>query len=1033
MRLSGMHAFNSWRTAILLVLVSMTVIAPLQCQSGDQGSILGTVYDSSGAVVANARLKVSNLGTSYAISTTTNPYGQFRFAVLPVGVYELTADSPGFAEIQVNKIDVAVGASPTLTLRFRIAGAKEAVTVTDEAPIPETTRSQLSNRIDNSLISNLPVNGRDFTTFTLLTPGVTRDVRGGLSFAGQRAMNSLLLDGISNDDAFWGQPVGGTGFIADGRQPYYVSQDAVREFQVNSNAYSAEFGRAGGGVINAVTKSGSNEFHGSGFWFYRDRSMNANDPINKLHDLSKSPFHFNQFGATLGGPIFRDRMFFLVNYEGMRSNLPNAVFLNLPANFQLSPDPAVAQFQQIALDYLKPLSASWVWPVSQGDYLGKIDWQSSDKHRVTALWDSQRFEGGGALDTDPQEAFEHTESNPSAVDIGTLSLTSAISGRTVNVARFAYLHATGGFDPVGINPEANIFEGGETVLTIGRNKSAPQDSPIRQLQLSDTLHQDIASHALKFGSDVVLERIRFFIAQNFSGSYDFSSLESFGRNLNGQPQPVEGDDYTQAFSGYSDHGVTTHPNFTGIAAFVEDSWRILPSLTANLGLRYDLQLIDKPPVRNPSPALLAAGLNTSALPIDGFNFAPRVGVAWSPVSSNRLIFRAGYGTFYALTPSAFTARAYFQNGITTQTRTFRGDSPLSGFIPVYPGTFCGPPDPSGIPPNCAPPSIGAGLPTLQMFSTQYRQPYVQQASMGLEFQVTRDLTLSGSYIFSKGNRLQQIRDVNLGPTVEQTISIANTNSLLSFRAFFGPRPISGFNRILVFNSDASSTYNGLAIQMNKRFSENFEAVASYTLSKVIDTNPNVYALSPGPGNGDLVQDPTAPQLDRGSGSNDQRHRFTLATVWKLSYENSLPDVPGAILRGWELSGILTVQSGQPYSALINFDLNNDGNFATDRPPGLRRNSFYTPATASLDPRLTRNIPVGPRAKLQIIWEAFNVLNHTNITGVNNVQYTVSGFSPDCGIASSPCLVPLNQGLSAFGIPASSSGARVMQLAVKFEF
>jgi len=210
-------------------------------------------------------------------------------------------------------------------------------------------------------------------------------------------------------------------------------------------------------------------------------------------------------------------------------------------------------------------------------------------------------------------------------------------------------------------------------------------------------------------------------------------------------------------------------------------------------------------------------------------------------------------------------------------------------------------------------------------------------------------------------------------------------------------------------------------------------LASYTLSKVIDNNPNVYALNPGAGNPDLVQDPMAPGSDRGPGSDDQRHRFTLGSVWAPSYGNDLPRAAKAILKGWELSGILTAQSGQPYSGLINFDLNNDGDFATDRTPGLGRNTFYTPATVSLDPRLTRNISIREGVKLQIIWEAFNVLNHGNITGVNNLQYIVSGFSSDCGIAGAPCLVPQDQGLSAFGTPTTSAGARVMQIAVKITF
>ena len=189
--------------------------------------------------------------------------------------------------------------------------------------------------------------------------------------------------------------------------------------------------------------------------------------------------------------------------------------------------------------------------------------------------------------------------------------------------------------------------------------------------------------------------------------------------------------------------------------------------------------------------------------------------------------------------------------------------------------------------------------------------------------------------------------------------------------------------------------------MNKRFSQNFQLLASYTLSKAIDDNPHVYALNPGPEASGLVQDPSHPQSDRGLGSNDQRHRFATGVVWTLNYGSSLPKVARRVLQGWELSGIFNAQSGQPYSGLINFDLNNDGVFATDRAPGLGRNTFHMPASVSLAPRLTRNIKLGERANVQIIWEAFNVLNHANITYVNNIQYTVS--RSDCGIAPSPVL------------------------------
>jgi outer membrane receptor protein involved in Fe transport len=1026
MRWSHTHlVLTLWAISCASVVLAGSL--PSWSQSSAEASISGITLDSSGAVIAGASITARNLKTSFKLLTTSDDHGLFRFPVLSVGQYELTATHPGFATFQITYIELSVGANLSVTLRFKVAVTAEATTVTAEGSTVETG-SQLSTTIDNRFISNLPANGRDFTTYALLTPGVTEDVRGGLSFGGQRAMNSLLLDGINNDDNFWGQPVGATGFVQDGRQPYYISEDAVQEFQVNSSSYSAEFGRAGGGVINTVTKSGTNDVHGSTFWYYRDKAMDANDLINKRFGLPKSPFHFNQFGATLGGPIRKDRLFFFGSYDGMRSNIPNPVFLNLPAAFQLDPDPVIRGFQEVALDYLRPRAKSWVWPVSQNDYLGKLDCQFSPRNRISGTAVFQRFVGGGALDSGPQDSFEHTNSNPVSVSTGSVSLTSIWSNRTVNVARLGFLRSYIAFGAMSARPEANIFEDDQLVLTVGRESS--QRQTIHQTQWSDVLNHQIGRHSLKFGADVLTARINFFIEPNFfAGGYFFSSLASFGSSLAGQPQRLPDDGYIQAFSGFGTPGVMTHPDFTSTAVFMDDQWRLRPSFTLDLGIRYDLQAIVRPLVVNPSPELLNAGLNTSVLPTDKRNFSPRVGIAWSPLESQSIVLRAGYGIFYATTPSFLTSRADFQNGITVQTRTFSGGDPTTVFlIPQYPNNFCGPPEPAGILPSCAPPAQGGGPPTLQFFSVHYHQPYVQQGNLGVELLPRKDLSVLVSYVISKGTRLQQVRDVNLAGTSFSPITFVDRGSTVNYLTYDTQRPFQDFTRILVFNSDANSIYHGLVTRVNKRFTENFHALASYTFSKVLDDNPNVYALNAGEGNGNLVQYPTNPKLDRGPGNNDQRHRFTLAGVWDSRYADGLSGPLKGILDGWELSGTLTAASGQPYSGLLYADLNNDGDFATDRTPGLGRNTFQMPMSLSLSPRLTRTIAIGEWAKLQLMWEAFNVLNHSNIVGVNSNQYGVS----HCGSAI-PCLVPNNQGLNAFGSPQVSSGARILQLAVRITF
>jgi len=1020
-----MRARSIAGTLAVLVL-ALTVLCPKPAQAGDEGSIEGRISDPSGAVIPGALLKARNTRTSAKFDAISSEDGLFQFPVLPVGPYQLRVEHTGFATLIQQGIIVTVGARISLTLTLSLAVRTDAVTVSGTTPLIETTRSKVSSTLGSRSINELPVNGRNFVDFVLLTPGVTRDAQvGDLSFAGQRMMNSLLVDGADDNNPFFNQALGRAGF---GRAPFQFSQAAVEEFQVNTNAYSAEFGRAGAGVINTVTKSGSNDLHGTGFWYYRDRGMNANDPVNKLNGAPKSPFHFHQFGGALGGPIVKNKFFFFLSYDGQRSTLPNPVFLNLPAGFTFSSDPAVSGFQQRALAYLVPRAASWNLTLDQNTYFTKFDWQISPIHHLSGRWNRQNFTGDNLENRGPQVSFEHTGATLINNDTVVASLTSTISTSMVNVASFAYLRSDEPSLTNSINPEAKVFEGGQLVLTIGRFPIDPRETNVQGWQWSDTLSLVRGHHSLRVGTDILWDQITFNSAANFSGSYTFTSLASFGRSLAGAPLPLAGESYLQAFSGDGTPGARVHPNSAEFAGFIQDEWRFRPSLTFNLGVRYDVQLLAGPSVRNPSPELAAAGLDTSFIPTDKNNVAPRLGFAWSPLRNSRLVVRGGYGVFYARTPSLMTARPFFQNGITVQTRTFTG-----GLIPSYPNTLCGLPDPSGTPPSCAAPPAGSGNPIIELFSRKFSQAYTQQGSFGIEVQAADDLAVSASYLVVKGTHLPRTRDINLGtPTNPTHIGIAGTSTVLTYQSFTLPRPIAGFDRILEFESAANSIYHGLAVQVNKRFSHHFELSGSYTLSKVIDDVPDPFAVNPGIDDFRMLSDPSNPRADRAAGINDQRHRLVMSGIWELSYANDLPAIPKAILGGWEVSGILTAQTGQPYSGLINFDLNNDGNSATDRTPGLGRDTFYLPSTVSFDPRVTRNVQLTERTKLQFIWEAFNVFNRFNITGVRTTQFSRSTSALLCGIAI-PCLVPQNTGLSAFGTPTTTSGPRIMQLSVKIVF
>ncbi len=538
-----MRFYRLFGVVLLLVVTAHAALA----DSSSFGSIEGIVTDPSGAVIPAATARARHLATGATFTVSTNNEGLFWFPAAPVGTYELVVEKQGFATLIQKDVVVTIGARINLTIALAVATAETTTTVHAETPLLETTRSQVSTTMEGRAITGLPLNGRSFIDLFLLTPGVTRASNGSPSFEGQHQMYSLLVDGSDNNNTFFGQALG------FGPQNNQYSLDTVREFQVNLNSYSAELGRAGGGVINVVTKSGTNDFHGGAFWYYRDRSLNANDLVNKINGQPKSPYHFNQFGGALGGPLRPKRAFFFVNYEGQRSTAQNVVLLSLPTGFTLSPDPSVAVFQQSALAYLTARSSSWLRTFNQDLFFAKGDWYLSPRHLLTGRWNRQRFDGEGLENPGgAQVSFEHT--GASLVNTDTVVM---------------------------------ILEAGQLVLTIGRNSISPRDSAIDRLEWSDTLSHSLGRHLMKAGVDFLRDRITFFTTVNFSGSYRFNSLASFGRSLAGMPAPLPGERYVQAFSGDGTPGATVYPNIFEFAGFAQDEWRVSPRITITLLLAWD--------------------------------------------------------------------------------------------------------------------------------------------------------------------------------------------------------------------------------------------------------------------------------------------------------------------------------------------------------------------------------------------------------------------------------------------------------------
>lgn len=1021
---------------VLVALLEIAAGSPSTWAQGNQASLEGVVTDSSGGALAGAKLKVTNTATGIQFDTTSDSSGLFVFPVLPVGTYTLEVERAGFAKMEMKGLTLTVGARLNLPLTMGVAGQAASITVSSEPPVVETTRSQVSATVDAKAIDNLPTNGRNFINFALLTPGVTLDVRGGdISFAGQRGtLNSLIVDGSDNNNTFFGQSLGRTG---SGRAPYQFSEDAVQEFQVNSNAYSAELGHAGGAVINVVTKSGSNSFHGVGFEYFRDKALNANDPINKIRGLRKSPYHFNQFGGDLGGPIVRDKLFFFFDYDGQRNTLPNTVFLGV------APPASPTANEQTALAYLTARAGSWIRTQNQNVYLAKADWNAAAGELVSVRYNAQRFNGAGFENGGPQNSSEHTGSSNVTTDTLTGSLTSTISRSLLNVARGGYTRDNEPGLANSDNPEVTLFVGGVTDLVAGRNFFSPRFTNIRRGEGSDTLTWTHGRHTVATGFNVLVDRIANFFPGNFSGAYVFNSLAGFGCNLNGggaacftgTGNPDLKDTFVQAFAGSGTTGPTTNPNLQEYSAFVQDEWRFKTNFTLNLGLRYDLDRIAQPPTLNNNPALTSRGIFTNRIHNDVANFGPRIGIAWTPFN-NKLVVRTGYGIFYGRTPAITVGTAFSNNALNVQTLTFRPTDAVFAF-PRYPNTQCGQPVAA---PSCAPPAAGAAsAPTIFVFQPNYHEPNVQQANLGVEYQIQKDMSVQVNYLWVKGTHLTRTRDINLqGPETPLVVGVSGTTQTFTVNRITQPRPIAGFARIEEFESAANSIYNGLIVQVKKRFSQNYQFLASYTYGKVIDDGPDATSVVPFSGDdAKMVQDPLNPRGDRGPGVNDQRHRFVLSGIWDLDgYTHGLSRGARYFAGGWSLSAILTAETGQPYSAMVNSDLNLDSNSRTDRVPGVGRNTFNLPKFVSLDPRITKSIPITERVKALLALEGYNIFNRTNFTSVSSTQFSASTNTTVCAGTPNPnlCLVPR----TSFQSPLSTQiifgpGSRILQLSAKITF
>lgn len=985
------------------------------------GNIEGRVVDQSGAAVPNISVSATNQENGFGKTVVTTEDGNFVFVLLPPGTYKVeTAAAQGFGASTYENIKVTVGAKTTLEIVLSAGASVNVVDVTAEGQGVETTRTSISTTIGETKILNLPTNGRNFLDFATLAPNVVRDPTrsGDLAVGGQKGtLNSLQIDGTSSDNTFFGQS---SGRIGSGRAPSQFSIDTVKEFQVNQNGFSAEFGRAAGAVINVITKSGTNRFSGSAFEYFRDESLNARNPNLVARNAPRPPGQINQFGGTFGGPIRKDRIFFFGAYEGQRSDLPNPVVLNslpfAPANVRALLTPKIASYDQNRI---------------QDNYLFKTDFNINERNQVWVRFNQQNFTGTNLESSGITNAEEHTGNSNVTTSTLTANWTLTLTQNWFNEFRFQYSRdRQPGFantnDPeVLLTANAGGFNDG--TFNFGRNSISPRETTIKRLQFINNQTYIAGNHTIKYGADLLFDRIFNFFPGSFGGTYNFASYAALSNQL-ANPTQQFASRFRQSFAGAGTSGATTHPDNREYGFFVLDDWRVSPKLTINPGLRYDYQKIAQPPIQNPNPALLAAGFDTSFRPSDKNNFAPRFGASYG--FDEKTVLRGGYGIYYGRTPAIMTGTAHSQNGIQVIAIDINCTAPGTGACPIYPNVFT------------APPTGAATAPiNLYLFDRNYKQPFTHQARLQFEREVWANMNFSVQYTMYRGQDLGRTRNANLNAPVATTVPVFNsagvaTGETLTIQRFPSTRLISAFQRISLFESTAKSFYQGLSFELNRRFANRWQFITSYTLSKAKDDKPDQTSVVPA-SSGDeakIAENQFDLSGEYGRSDLDVRHRFIFSPVYETgTFKYSDNKIIRAILSDYVFTGIFIAQSGFAYSAGVTGDPNNDTNTQNDRAPGTKRNQFSTPAIYQVDMRVGRAIRFGERFRLTLLAEGFNIFNRANVQTINRNLYAFSTTGGGRLTQSTTFGTPLNFVSSSPSFTFNSSYNREFQLGIRFDF